>query len=185
MRADSIRKYLRPQKISSRRSTFNNAFASALATHDEFDPKAIEVALSDLGQDPAADLVCVYCGEPAATWDHLHARVKGGEHSGYGHRIRNLVPACRTCNERKGGRTWEAWLDERSPKDKNVRSDRLRIYVENGGGGRIGLDEIERLASSELQRFNEIRHQVFELLAEADELAAAIRKKVAEGSALR
>lgn len=40
--------------------------------------------------------VCVYCGGGAGTADHVHPRAKGG-----GHRLGNLVPACRTCNGKK------------------------------------------------------------------------------------
>jgi 5-methylcytosine-specific restriction endonuclease McrA len=40
--------------------------------------------------------MCVYCGSGAGTADHVVPRAKGG-----GHRLGNLVPACRPCNERK------------------------------------------------------------------------------------
>lgn len=43
---------------------------------------------------------CVYCGGPNQTADHVMPRALGG-----GHRLGNLVPACRKCNGRKGADT--------------------------------------------------------------------------------
>lgn len=45
--------------------------------------------------------LCVYCGErQAATWDHIVPVFRGGRNI-----ISNLVPACLTCNSRKGKKT--------------------------------------------------------------------------------
>lgn len=40
---------------------------------------------------------CVYCGSPAHSADHIRPLYRGGHH-----RVENLVPACRMCNEFKG-----------------------------------------------------------------------------------
>ena len=40
---------------------------------------------------------CAYCGAPAETLDHVHPLALGGEHS-----FENQVPACISCNSRKG-----------------------------------------------------------------------------------
>lgn len=176
MKMDTIRKYLRPQKISSRRSTFNNAFASALALHDEYDRGTVARALVHLGQDPDKDLLCVYCDKEAATWDHLYKRVDAGEYSGHGHHIRNLVPSCRTCNERKGGKSWEEWIDILSPPNALDRKSRIQLYISESGQ-RMGLAELEKAASKEMARYREIKRQVFTLLTEADEIAHRIRER--------
>jgi len=42
-------------------------------------------------------LPCHWCGEPADTADHLIPRAMGGEST-----PDNLVPACRSCNSRRG-----------------------------------------------------------------------------------
>lgn len=42
---------------------------------------------------------CVYCGEPATGFDHLHPVSKGGLHA-----VENLAPACIGCNQRKNNR---------------------------------------------------------------------------------
>lgn len=47
---------------------------------------------------------CIYCGEMAASIDHLLPLVRGGtNYEG------NLVPACRSCNSAKGPRTVTEW----------------------------------------------------------------------------
>lgn len=43
---------------------------------------------------------CAYCGRSATTVDHVVPRCQGGTSI-----WQNSVAACRTCNERKGGRT--------------------------------------------------------------------------------
>lgn len=111
MKAIAIKKYLRPSTVMGRKSTFTNAFASALAPHDVYDVAAVAAAMRDLGQDPDGDLACVYCGREAATWDHVFNRVVKGDFSGHGHRIRNLVPCCRSCNESKGQKAWLDYLN--------------------------------------------------------------------------
>src|SRR5262249_13625207 len=43
---------------------------------------------------------CFYCGEPAEVPDHVLAVSHGGADT-----VRNMVPACDSCNSRKGDRT--------------------------------------------------------------------------------
>ncbi len=55
---------------------------------------------------------CAYCLEAKATdMEHVRPLSKGGVHALY-----NLVPACRSCNTRKGTQTWEPqeWHHARS-----------------------------------------------------------------------
>lgn len=179
MKLETIKKYLRPQKISGRRSTFSNAFASALASHDEYDRELVAQAINQLGQSPDDDLTCVYCDSQAATWDHLFKRVDAGEFSGYGHHIRNLVPCCRTCNESKGGKPWHEWIDKLSRPDAPARKSLIESYIAGGANQKVTLDEIQALAGEEIARYRDIRQQVFALLAEADAIANQIRGKLA------
>lgn len=177
MRISSIKRYLRPSTITGRKSTFASAFASALAPHDIYTPAAVVEAIRDLDQDPDAELECVYCGAEAATWDHVFNRVVNGEFSGHGHRIRNLVPCCRTCNESKGQKPWREFLETRSPPDKDVRVHRMERFLSAAGAQPIDTEGMRHKAGEELMRFLEIRSQVFDLMAEADRLAAIIRRK--------
>jgi 5-methylcytosine-specific restriction endonuclease McrA len=50
---------------------------------------------------------CAYCGRQPhrLEQEHIHPIVLGGEHS-----PENVVPACRSCNARKGARTLLGWL---------------------------------------------------------------------------
>ncbi len=175
VKIDTIRRYLRPQRIMSRKSTFSNAFASALAPHDSYSLSAVAEAIRDLGQDPEKDLACVYCGSDAATWDHVFNRVIKGEFSGKGHHIRNLVPCCRNCNERKGPKHWRDWLAIRSPSDFEARSAKMEKFL--AGADTPQSQEGAAAPSNEVIRYLEIRRTVFELLQEADDLAAVIRKQ--------
>ena len=177
MKAASIKKYLRPSTIMGRKSTFANAFASALAPYDDYSIDAVAEAMRDLDQDPDADLLCVYCSNQAATWDHVFNRVVKGEFSGHGHRIRNLVPCCRSCNERKGQKPWREFLEITDPPDKDLRVRRMENFLDSAATQTIGTSEIRRNAESELDQFINIRSQIFELMAEADRLAAIIRQK--------
>lgn len=177
MKASSIKKYLRPSSIMGRKSTFSSAFASALAPHDIYVPGSVFAAIRDLDQDPDGELECVYCGAEAATWDHVYNRVVKGDFSGYGHRIRNLVPCCRTCNESKGQRSWREFLETRGLPDKDVRISRMERFLGNAEPQLIDTESMKHKAAEELMRFLKIRAQVFDLMAEADRLAAIIRRK--------
>jgi hypothetical protein len=180
MKAISIKKYLRPSKIMGRKRTFANAFASALAPHDSYTVTVVADAIRDLGQDPEADLLCVYCGELAATWDHVFNRVVKGDFSGHGHRIRNLVPCCRSCNESKGQKLWRDYLDVLDPPDKDIRIARMSKFLSTPAANPVGTEAMRHKAGAELERFLEIRSQVFDLMAEADRLAMIIRLKADE-----
>src|SRR6266850_5675274 len=105
-RAESIAVYLKEHRISGRWSTINGAVQVALSVPDDYDAEKVASLIGLIEQKLDEELRCVYCGEPAATWDHLFNNVKDSRFSGYGNRIFNLVPACRTCNESKGGKDW-------------------------------------------------------------------------------
>jgi len=49
--------------------------------------------------------VCIYCGKPAATVDHVRAFSEGGSDD-----IENLVPACRGCNSKKGFKHYKSFI---------------------------------------------------------------------------
>lgn len=69
---------------------------------------------------------CAYCGKEAElTLDHVIPLSKGGKHS-----IDNVVPACLHCNDSKGARTPEQWLQSLitgrgSDASKSVREQSL------------------------------------------------------------
>jgi hypothetical protein len=151
VKISSIKKYLQSTTIMGRKSTFANAFASALAPHDIYSPTAVAEAIRDLGQEPEADLQCVYCGEQAATWDHVFNRVIKGEFSGHGHHIRNLVPCCRKCNERKGSKPWREFLEILNLPDKDVRVLWMERFLGGAAAQPINTEATRHKASEELK----------------------------------
>jgi 5-methylcytosine-specific restriction endonuclease McrA len=54
----------------------------------------------------AWDHLCAYCNAPADTLDHVKPRHKGGATV-----ATNLVPACQSCNRRKGSEDWREWFN--------------------------------------------------------------------------
>jgi HNH endonuclease len=185
MKLSSIRKYLRQHKVSQRWSTFNGAFQGALAIWDEFDESQVAASLEALGQDPNGDLKCVYCGDDAATWDHFFSNVQKKRFSGHGHRIHNLVPACRTCNEKKRQLHWSTFFDgiaQGTPEERRLRREGLERFEKLNSKGThawqsaIKTPEVAALLTEYDANINEVR----ELIEKADELAAKIRKAVKE-----
>src|SRR5690606_23428827 len=128
--------------------------------HDTYTAAAVAQAIRDLGQDPDADLLCVYCGQPAATWDHVFNRVVKGDFSGHGHRIRNLVPCCRSCNESKGQKPWRDYLEVLDPRDKDARVARMQAFLSVPAAQPVGTEDMRHKAGEELERFLEIRSQI-------------------------
>lgn len=61
---------------------------------------APELVAPSTGRMEAAGRSCVYCGEPATDIDHVWPRSRGGDDH-----PNNLVPACQSCNTRKGGKS--------------------------------------------------------------------------------
>ncbi len=112
LRASDIKRHLSPFSIeAARTTTIRHAFASAVAPSEAYDEKKVEAALRALGQTDTDNLTCVYCGEPAETWDHLTRLVKNKKFNeeGRGHQVGNLVPCCKAHNsskdsQRRGGK---------------------------------------------------------------------------------
>jgi hypothetical protein len=179
MKYPAIRYHLRPYKILERRkTTINHAFAAAIAPFDEYDDERIKCAVETLGQDPNEPLVCVYCERPAQTWDHVFGTVKNSRFSGHGHRLGNLLPACKSCNSSKGNKNWKdflvqlAILEEISDEVRENRESRITRYL-----AEHAYTDAEPIGSPEYERLLGIHSEVLALLREADDLAEAIRNQ--------
>jgi len=175
MRYKDIRRFLKPYSmVASRTTTISHAFAASIAPCDAFDDQRVRMALTVLGQDPDAELMCAYCGAKAETWDHVHATVQDKAFSGYGHRLGNLLPCCKPCNSSKGNKSWLTFL-RALPITEALRAEResrISTYLaEYGSKDAIPghLPEYEEL--------QELRKQVLQLLRQADELASIVRRK--------
>lgn len=189
MRANSIKKYLKDFRIASRWSTFNGSIQQALAIPEGFDKAKVAEALALLGQEADAELQCVYCDAPAATWDHLYNNVQGGRYSGHGNRIFNLVPACRTCNESKGAKHWREFVAEKGAADQDIRVQRLSQFEQRGTQERIGWTEMRELFPDLTAKYDKSREEIRRGVDAADEIAGqlrdAVRKHIRESAAPR
>ncbi|NQW16148.1 MAG: hypothetical protein HQ478_01560 [Chloroflexi bacterium] len=178
MKIASIRNHLKVYNIAGRRkTTISHAFASALAPVDDYDESQVQSAvLRFLGQDPDGDLSCVYCDAEAETWDHVVGLVKNGLLRGYGHQIGNLVPCCKLCNSKKGGKTVEQHLDRlgQSSRAKSERLKRIGSYTASNAN-EVDLEAIKLQRPDEWKQFERLRAQIIELMEKADILAQELR----------
>jgi len=175
MRYSDIRRYLKPYSIvANRTTTVNHAFAAAIAPCDPYDEQKVRDAVRHLGQDPNGDLVCVYCGAKAETWDHVHATVQDKKFSGFGHRLGNLLPCCKPCNSRKGNKVWSSYLD--SLDLDAVELTRRKGLIEAYLAQYRLLDAIPE-QFHEYQQLQDLRQQVLKIFAQADTLAEQLRRK--------
>ncbi|MFA6090187.1 MAG: hypothetical protein WC774_00210 [Candidatus Gracilibacteria bacterium] len=178
MKKQDLKRHLKSYLIfDKRKTTINHAFASALSVADDYSDKKIDDALLILGQNPNTDLLCVYCNNEAETWDHINALVKNGEFSGFGHQITNLLPCCKKCNSKKGNRDWFSFLESaiQDPTKFKIKKAQIESYIENNSDIR---NLIQENCKEELEDFNQIKEQIFELFKKADLIASKIRETV-------
>ena len=177
MNIKSIKKHLLPYSIMGKRqTTINHAFASAIAPNDVYNDKIMDEAIRILGQNPAKDLSCVYCGELAETWDHVFGLVKNYKFSGYGHVIGNLLPCCKECNSEKGNRDWKDFI--RTKLDFDSRSKIISQYLSKYLPVMIDYDRIQRICPDEISNLENIKNKIFRLMEEADGIAVKVREKI-------
>lgn len=180
MKKTSIKAHLKKYSlVQKRKTTINNAFASAIAPFDIYDEQKIDAAITFLGQTPQENLVCVYCGGDAQTWDHLVSLVEGGRLRGFGHQLGNLVPCCKACNSQKGSKDFAVFITSSAniKGDKEKLIERLGLYSRKFAQP-LSMELIETHAPKEWSRYNQIRNEIIELLQEADELTDVLRKKI-------
>jgi 5-methylcytosine-specific restriction endonuclease McrA len=181
MRRQSIRRHLEPYSIyRRRRTTVNHAFASAIAPADAYDDDRIREALELLGQDPDQPLRCVYCGASAETWDHVYALVRGARFSGYGHTLGNLLPCCRSCNSKKGSKSWREYLETIS-QHAEMRSRTLgllEVFFEHFPAETLSHEQIEELCPQAMRELASIRTQILALMLAADTVAEQIQSEI-------
>lgn len=180
MKKTSIKAHLKKYSlVQKRKTTINNAFASAIAPFDAYDEQRIDAAITFLGQFPDENLVCVYCGEDAETWDHLVSLVEGGKLRGFGHQLGNLVPCCKACNSQKGSKDFAVFIKSSAniKDNKEKLIDRLRIYAQKFAQP-LSIELVETHVPQEWNRYNQIRSEIIDLLKEADELADVLRERI-------
>lgn len=176
MKVESIKRYLKPYKMKGRSSTISNAFACALAPYHKFEKIKVVAAMKVLGLDPD-DLKCIYCGENAATWDHLISIVKNSEFRGYGHQIGNLVPSCRLCNESKGSKNFEDFLTQRPGSGRKALVKKLSRYLKRFSN-EIDIKKSKKKYVALWTRYERLRQDVLFKMVEADKIAEKLRESL-------
>jgi hypothetical protein len=182
MTTTDIKRYLQTYSIiKNRKTTINNAFASALSVADNFVIEDVNEAIKLLGQNPKKDLKCVYCENSASTWDHIRSIVDGGVFSGYGHQLNNLIPCCKECNSAKGNKDWEIFIRSKNPKNLKRKISLIKSH--------INKDSIDfkkkinsKLIKDDYLKYIQIKDKVIKLLEKADEQAEIIREKLKSSS---
>jgi len=182
MKRTSIRSHLRPYSIYGKRvTTIHHAFASAIASSEDYDEIRLSLALRVLEQASDQELQCVYCGVNAAeTWDHIYGLVIDKRYSGYGHILGNLLPCCRSCNSSKGNKNWREFLRTKI-SDVGVYQERAKIIEDFlAEFQQPPMDEtaIEQIFPEQMEKFRNVHRHILELMKEADVIAADIRRKV-------
>ena len=177
MNSKSIKSHLKPYSIYDKRNTtINHAFASAIAPSSQYDEEYIKSAMICLGQGELDNLVCVYCGDDAETWDHVVGLVKAGKLRGYGHQIGNLVPCCKKCNSKKKNEDYKSFVktDARIKADRNELIALLEKY-QNLFAVPIEVLGSENILSDDMKKYLEIKLEILELMKQADEIAKRLR----------
>lgn len=108
----------------------------------------------DKDKDHREIIKCVYCGDKATHLDHLYPLVDDKNPTGFASEPANLVPCCGKCNQSKGSKLWDDYMNlenynESKSDTKDIKnrkkaiSDRLscnRIRLENGEKITINLE---------------------------------------------
>ena len=81
-------------------------------------PEAQDVLMEEF------DGECAYCGEPAASWDHIFPVSKGGDTT-----PGNIVPACISCNSSKRTKDVITWLDETGKEPSQQLYERMCLAL--------------------------------------------------------
>ncbi|MCK4794577.1 MAG: HNH endonuclease [Desulfobacteraceae bacterium] len=122
---------------------------------------------------------CVFCGsKEVKRWDHLVPVAKGGETM-----IGNIVPSCNTCDDSKGDRSFENWMQSDcpgSPKSRLIpdigrRIKRIEEYVAHFNYVILPLED--RLDADETEKLRQIRDDAQFLRSQIEELIAQYRQR--------
>lgn len=119
--------------ITGRSSAIRAAFIKAIIPEIKPSEKEINACLEHLPHTQSGKY-CSYCGiNPSTEWDHFRAVTEEQKPTGYITDIYNLVPACGKCNQSKGNKHWEVWINTEATNAPGGRSDvkNLNVIIEN------------------------------------------------------
>lgn len=157
----------------SRSSTVTHEYAKVLAPADEYDQDQLESAFRAIGLIVDEVLICAYCSRAAATVDHLNPLVIDKKFSGWGHVFGNLVPACKNCNESKGGKPWREFAESRGVPKSRIQN--IATY-ESQAPVPVSQDELAKLYPDLIAAYEHMRKINLDALVTAQHLANELHR---------
>jgi hypothetical protein len=173
-----------PIKITTRSSSITNAFFNGIVPSIEPSNEQIEKVLEILNIDKN-NITCCYCGDKATEWDHFRPLIVRKRPTGYITEIHNLVPSCGKCNQSKGNKKWNEWINsdaKLSPKTRNIadlenKIKRLKEF-ENWEKP-IEINDFEKIIGKELwEKHNKNLEDIQNKMKEYQKIADEIKKKL-------
>jgi hypothetical protein len=116
-------------KITGRSSTITNSFCNSIIPLITPSVEEVSEALNILEMNED-NYGCAYCGDTASEWDHLRPLVMDRHPTGYISEIQNLVPSCGKCNQSKGNKPWQTWINSSakpSPRTRGIHDLERRV----------------------------------------------------------
>ena len=173
VKIDKFKQRMKPHRLMSRSSTVSHEYAKALAPADEYDPHKLEAAFQNIGLLKDGMLLCAYCLSTAATVDHLNPLVIDKKFSGWGHVFGNLVPACKKCNESKGGKPWREFAKKLNVPESRIR--KLEAY-EAQASDPASQDDLAKLYPDLISAYEHMRKINLDALITAQHLANELHR---------
>ena len=177
MKMKALRKFksmMKPYNMSSRSSTLSNAFAQALAPSDVYNAEHLENAFKEMNLfDENGELLCTYCNGKSSSVDHLNPLVSESKFTGWGHVFGNLVPACASCNQQKGGKPWRDYVAIVGVSKERIGL--LEIY-EGKAPQPVSQDDLALIYPDLLDAYQRLRELSIDTLRAAQSLANEIRR---------
>ena len=172
-------------KITGRSSTITNSFCNSIIPVIEPSTEEISEALSILNMNED-NYSCAYCGDTASEWDHLRPLVMDRHPTGYISEIQNLVPSCGKCNQSKGNKPWQIWINSSaklSPRTRGIddleaRIASLQLYEQWRAPTQVDFGSIVGAELWATHWAN--RDKVLATMTEAQIIADQIQKAVAD-----
>ena len=121
---------------------------------------------------------CAYCGNKATGVDHIYSIINDSKFSGYTNDLKNLIPACQSCNSSKGSMNWDEWLDSGYERANNIKSiegyaDRIKYikkYVKDNNSK-------EKMPDKVLKKLNKGMKKINRIIKKIDDEAEKYNKK--------
>jgi len=170
--------------IMARTSSITNAFYNGIIPVIEPTEKEVNNALKILGIDQN-NVRCSYCGDIATEWDHLRPLIVNKKPTGYISEIDNLIPSCGKCNQSKGNKNWEEWMNSDatlSPKTRGVKNllekiQKIKEY-ENSTNP-IKIDNFELIVGKEIwERHLENYKEIINMMKRCQQTSDEIKEKI-------